>query len=418
MKINQPSLLLNEVVAEMYGQNAPSVANIDGLISLGNEVLSSNDNKENFLGVLANRIKKTVLRTLDLSLDMPKILMDSESFFGILQKINVQPLTVQEDNSWNISEQDYSTTIWNINKPVVTQSLFHNISAFTIPVTIPDVMLKSAFTSITEMNNFITGIFSSIEKSLIMYINACTHLAVCNLVIEKAKNNKVIFLADLYNEQFPNAQVTFDSARFNPEFLRFAGMIIRNYTRYLENPSVLYNDGTQVRATLRDNEHIILLADFVSAFEMYLQSDTYHKELTEMPLFAEVTYWQNGGQGSTNDKFTANSTIHICPQSESDEDTPKEYKLEGVVGVIADRQSVGVTLQEDWSGADRNNRERYTNYTYGANRGYFNDLSENVCVFALTSSKLTVSDLVVSNTRGNTKVTANEAIKNIKSLKK
>lgn len=416
MKINQPSPLLNEVVAEMYGQNAPDVANIDGLISLGKEVLSSSDNTENFMGVLANRIKRTVLRRLDFDIDLPKILMDNESFFGILQKINVEPFTVVDDNSWNIGEDDYATTIWNINKPSVKQSLFHNISAFTIPVTIPDVMLKSAFTSITEMNNFISGVFASIESSLKMYINACTHLAICNLIGEKAKDSKVIFLADLYNEQFPLSPVTFDNARFNPEFLRFCAMTIRNYTQYMKNPSVLYNDGTIVRATPRDNMHVVFLADFISAFEMYLQSDTYHKELTELPLFGEVSYWQN--QGDSSPTFDSNSTVYVCPQSEADEDTPKTYKLEGTICMLADREAVGVTLQEDWSGTDRNNRERYTNYTYGANRGYFNDLSENVCIFALTASKLKVSDLVVSSTRSNVKATAKEAVKKIKSLKK
>ncbi len=377
--INQIAPLLNATAKEIWGENAPAVKDLSGLIALGNTVLSSDSNKEVFLRTISDRIKRTNIRVLDLEIEMPKILLDEESYFGILQKIDVQPMEVKEDNSWNIGENDYVSTIWDINKPIVEQSLFNNISAFIIPVTVPDVLYKSAFTSERDMASFISAIFGTIEQSLIMYINALTHLALCNLIAERSKENKVINLLDLYNDTFtPTEPLTASIALYNQQFLQFSAMIIRNYMKYLNTPSVLYNNGTKIRATARDNMHVLMLTDYVSAYTTYFESSSFHNELIELPNYAELSYWQNNGQ---NPIFTNNSKVNIIPSSEEEADTPTAQVVTGVICVLADRQAIGVCLTEDWSGSDRNNRERYTNYTYGANRGYFNDLSENAIVF-------------------------------------
>lgn len=383
MKVFQNSTLINSAVKQMWGQDAPTVQNVSELVSLGEKILSSDTNKEQFLGVLADRIKRTVIRTLDNSIDMPKIFMDYESYFGIMQKITVRPMLSQNDNSWNISEDDYTSTIWEINKPDVSQTFFNNLSAFTIPLTVPDTMLKSAFMD-GDMDAFIAGIFNSIESSLVMLLNALAHLAITNLIAERVKTNKHINLLSLYNSAM-GTTLTTAKALFDADFLRYSSMIIRNYINYLRHPSVLYNDGTEVRATQRDNMHVLMLSDFVSAFNIYLQSSTFHNELTQLPLYDEVTFWQS--VGNTVPSFTNNSSINIIPASELNETKKTAVTQSGIVCVLADRQALGTTLVEDWTGADRNNRERYTNYTYGANRGYFNDLSENAVVFVIADAE-------------------------------
>lgn len=377
--INQIAPLLNSTARQIWGEDTPTVQDLSGLIALGSKVLRSDTDKETFLGVLSDRIKKTVIRTLDLDIEMPNLLMTEDAFFGVLQKIDVQPMAVVEDNSWNIGNNDYATTIWNINKPIVSQSLFQNISAFTIPVTVPDVLYKSAFTSDREMASFISAIFGTIEQSLIMYVNALTHLAVCNLIAERAKEGKTINLLKMYNTTF-SQELTPATAIYNSEFLQYSAMIIRNYIKYMRSPSVLYNNGTKIRATSRDNMHVLMLTDYVSAYTTYFESSAFHNELVEMPYFTEVSYWQNNGQLPT---FANNSKVNIIPSSEEGANTPTAQVVNGVICALADRQTVGVSLTEDWSGADRNNRERFTNYTYGANRGYFNDLSENAVVFVI-----------------------------------
>ena len=55
----------------------------------------------------------------------------------------------------------------------------------------------------------------------------------------------------------------------------------------------------------------------------------------------------------------------------------------GIVGVMADRESIFTTWRDMFTATDRNNRNRYTNYTAGCGLSYGVDLSENAVVFIL-----------------------------------
>lgn len=383
MQIKQISTIINAAASEIWGATAPSVKDTSDIISLGNKVFASDTDKDRFLGVLVDRIKRTVIRTLDLSVDMPNLLLDAEAYFGILQKVNVQPIATETDNSWNIGEVSYTPTIWDIHKPSVSQKLFHNVDTFTIPITIPDVMYKSAFDD-GKMGEFIQGIFSTIESCLIMYVNALNHLVVSSAIAEKIKSGKAVNVLALYNAEHEDNPLTADEFLNSPELLRFSGMIARNNIKYMAQPSVLFNEEGMVRATARDNMHVLALSSYVSAYETNYESSVYNRFLTELPLFDEVAYWQNMGQSPS---FETCSAINIIPPSEADEDEPTAVEASGVFMVLADRQALGTSLIEDWSGSDRNNRERYTNYTYGVNRGVFLDLSENICVLYVADTE-------------------------------
>ena len=53
---------LNDIVSQGIGIDALTVADEAGLIALGNTVLSSNSNTENFLNTLVQRIGRTIVR--------------------------------------------------------------------------------------------------------------------------------------------------------------------------------------------------------------------------------------------------------------------------------------------------------------------------------------------------------------------
>ena len=63
-----------------------------------------------------------------------------------------------------------------------------------------------------------------------------------------------------------------------------------------------------------------------------------------------------------------------------------------IVGVIADRQAIFTGYFDRFSAADRNNRDRYTNYTVGNTQQSCIDLSENMCVIVLKDPTVTPAD--------------------------
>lgn len=165
--------------------------------------------------------------------------------------------------------------------------------------------------------------------------------------------------------------------------------------KYLNEPSVLYNVGSSngdgtftpvVRATARNNMHVIFNSYFTAAVESYLESDAFHNEFVKLPLYTEVGYWQANTDGTDINSFEVNTAISVTPSSEAGKQSPTDIEATGVIGVLADRQAVFVGLNKVRSGAFRNDIDAYTNVSTSATKQYCVDLSENGIVFIVADA--------------------------------
>ena len=107
MEVKQIHSLLNDINHQMFGAEALEVNDLQGIISMGKNIVGDGTQTDKFLGKLVDRIGKTVIRTLDLELDFPKLFMDSFSFGAILQKVTIKPLDASRNSSWDISNPDF-----------------------------------------------------------------------------------------------------------------------------------------------------------------------------------------------------------------------------------------------------------------------------------------------------------------------
>ena len=382
MRVNQIYSLINSINKQMWGENAITVTDLSGIISLGKQLEISETDSDAFLGALVDRIGKTVIRTLDLELDFPQLFMDSFQFGAILQKITVNPFDAIENSDWNVGKNGFTPTFADVHKPSINVKYFKGATTWSYRVTIPSTTFFTAFTSTEAMNSFIDAIMSALTDSMVMSINNMSRLAVDNLIAEKIKaNNGVINLLSLYNGE--SGTLTASEALRSKEFLRFASMTIRNYIDYMKEPSKLYNVGGMLRATSRDNMHCIMLTDFVSAMESYLYSDSFNYNFVELPLFNKVNHWQGSGQSVG---FANNSSINIIPSSEEGEDTPTAVSQSGIVCVLADRQSVAVGVDKRRVSKFVNDIDDYVNTKTSATIQWFNDVSENAVIFTIADA--------------------------------
>ncbi len=373
MTVTQIYQLLNDTAAEVYGSQAVTVLDLQGLISLRDTVLGTGT--DNFLNTLVDRIGKTVLRTLDFTATFPNFLRNEFEFGAILQKINVAPFAAQSQEAWNVGSGGFTPDQFRIDKPTIYQDFFKNAATWTVCVTIPDQMLKTAFTSAEAMDAFITAIFDSMQTSINMQLDNVTRLAVCGMIGEKIKaSNGVIDLLALYNLTAATPITSADAAMVNKDFLQFAGKTMRDYIKYMSKPSVLYNIPGRVRATARDNMHVLMLTDFASAYDTYVKSVLFNPE--ELPFYSEVEYWQGTGNSAPN--FADCSNVHVKIPSDG-----TEINQDGVVGLFCDREAIATGYFDRFSAADRNNRDRYTNYTEGCTISSIVDTSENAIVWVV-----------------------------------
>lgn len=375
MTVQQIYQLLNDTATQVFGAQAVATLDLENMVSLRDTVYSAGTDA--FLNTLVDRIGKTVLRTLDFTATFPKLLRNEFEFGAILQKVNINPMMAQAQEAWNAGQGGFTPNLYKIDKANIAQTFFKDAQTYELDITIPDTLFKSAFTSAEAMNAFITGIFDTMSTSLNMHIENQSRIAILGLLGEKINaSNGVVDLLSLYNADASTPITSATEAMVSKDFLRFAGKIMRNYIKYMAKPSVLYNNASMVRATSRDNLHCMVLTEFASACATYLESDTFHKELVSLPYYTEVEYWQ--GTGATAPNFDDCSSIDVEIPSDGTAITQK-----GIVALFADREAIGVGLYDRFSAVDRNNRNRYTNYTEGITSQYFIDDSENAVLFVV-----------------------------------
>ena len=111
MKVEQIYSLLNDINAQMFGEDAVDVHDLRGIISMGETIIGNENNTDLFLGKLVDRIGKTVVRTLDLELDFPALFMNEFEFGCILQKITVNPYEAIRSSEFDIGSDNFTPTI-------------------------------------------------------------------------------------------------------------------------------------------------------------------------------------------------------------------------------------------------------------------------------------------------------------------
>lgn len=385
MQVNQIYALVNDVVKQAFGEKAVTATDLTGLIAMGNSVLSSETNVDAFNHALIDRIGRVVISSRVYSREGMDIMFNTFEYGCIMQKITVQPLDAVNAPQWGLTSGQ-SVDQYLITKADVKQKLFDGLTTWEIDITIPDYQLKSAFTSPEAMAAFVDSIFTVMSNSLELQLERVGEMAVANFIAEKiyaqtqeatANGIHVVNLLQAYNAD-TTSTLTAKEALTNTDFLKYATRKINLFIDRFRKMSKLFNTDGFARFTPRDLVRVTMLADFTTAASYYLQSDTFHKDLVELPLYREVQYWQ--GSGTTYD-FGETSTIDITTSSGN------VVKQDGVVCLINDIEAIGMTCDNRrMRSSPPNGRGEYTNYFSKADIRYYNDLSENALVFTVTDT--------------------------------
>lgn len=379
MTFEQVYQIVNDVAAQHFGQNAIAVTDTSSLYSLGAAVFAGASDA--FLNTLIDRVARVSVRTLDYTSSFPGLLRNEYEYGNGIEKINVQPFQAKKSEAVNVGDASWQNTTWDIDKPQISVYFFKDSATWEIDCTMPDTLYRSAFTSAAEMQRFISAIYDMITTSMTMQLDQVARAAVVGMIAEKVDAGySVIDLLTLYNSGH-TPTLTAAEAMESPAFLKFAGKIMRDYISYLQEPSTLYNSAGLVRATARDNMHVFINTQMISAYNTYLESDTFHNDLIRLPLFNEIKFWC--GTGTTGPNLIDCTDIKVNTKNGDAVEIPY------VMACFADREAIGVGMFDRWSAADRLNRQRLTNITSGAVIQHFIDLSENIVIFTLGQPTIT-----------------------------
>ena len=377
MKVTQIKDLVNSSLKEINGSSVLLKEDLSNVVDIGKDLLN-NDDIDNFVKKLVDRVGKTVFNDRLYQGSAPSVLMDAWEYGSVVEKIDADLPKVEENDSWKLEDgKSYDQDIFY--QPKVSAKFFNSKTTFDIPMSFTKTQVESAFSSPTELNSFISMLMVKTQNAMTVNLDSLIMKTINNFtanVINAKKGMQVVNLLDLYNKT-AQTKATVDNALTSPDFIKFANLMINTYRDRLTKMSTLFNQAGLNKFTPVDNQHLVILSDLASASKVYLESDTYNQDNVKITNYDTVPYWQGSG---TTYNFKDTSKIDIAIK---DGTQTKEVIQTGILGVLFDTSALGVSCQNPRTTTAVNARaEFYTNFNkYDAM--YYNDLNENFVVFMI-----------------------------------
>lgn len=394
MEVKQIYTIINSVSGEVLGKTDIVTDNLTGIVDLGEEVFNQNA-VDNYVKSLVNHIGKVIFVNRPYAGKVPSVLMDAWEFGSVLEKISADVPEAEENNTWNLKDgTSYDQDVFH--KPTVTAKFFNSKVTFEVPVSITERQVKESFSNAAQLNGFISMIYAAVEKSMTIKADALIMRTINNMIAEtvladakvfgatakgdmagadlsSASTARCVNLLKLYNDKTgASTKLTPAKAITDPDFIRFASYIMGTYADRLQSISTVFNVGGKERFTPKDMLHVVLLSDFAKAAQTYLYSDTFNRGDVLLPQAETVPFWQGSGR---NYEFDSTGNINI------QESGGKAVKISGVLGVMFDRDALGVCNLDRRVTTNYNAKAEFFNNYYKFDAGYFNDTNENFVVF-------------------------------------
>lgn len=392
MEVKQIYTLINSVSGEVLGRTDIVTEDLTGIVDLGKEVFNQSA-VDNYVKSLVNHIGKVIFVNRPYAGKVPSVLMDAWEFGSVLEKISADVPEAEENDSWNLTDgRSYDQDVFH--KPTVTAKFFNSKVTFEVPVSITERQVKESFSNAAQLNGFISMIYAAVEKSMTIKADALIMRTINNMIAEtvladaqafgataagdmadlsSASTARCVNLLKLYNDKTgASTKLTAAKAITDPDFIRFASYVMGTYADRLQSISTVFNVGGKERFTPKDMLHVVLLSDFAKAAQTYLYSDTFNRGDVLLPQAETVPFWQGSGQ---NYEFASTGNINIK------ESGGKAVEISGVLGVMFDRDALGVCNLDRRVTTNYNAKAEFFNNYYKFDAGYFNDTNENFVVF-------------------------------------
>lgn len=371
MAVKQIYDIVNSVNKQTMGLTDLTVVDEQGLISLGQTVLTTNGLADTWLNSLAQRIGKTIISFREYKSKYSDMVLDSMQWGNIVQKIKVSMPEATKDESYNLIDGQ-SVDMYKVANPKVTQSFFTSETPYQFYVTVKRTQLKEAFTSETSMNGFIGAVYGEVQNAIELSLESLARNCINNFIGEKVNAAKQINLLDMYNTETNNT-LTVNTCLHNKEFLAYCVSRINLYSKYMENMSTEYNDGSQTRHTPKSLQHLRVLEDFESRLETVVQYQAFRDNYVKLNNYHTTSFWQSV-------KKPSEINVNI-----SSDGTAVNYS--GILAVLYDRDALGLYKKDSWNSTTPfNSAGGYYNTYYHHKELYFNDLSENFVVFVIADN--------------------------------
>ncbi len=384
MEVKQIYQFVNDATREALGLEQNLLEeDLSNIVDVGTAVANANA-YDNYVKALVNRIGRTIFVSRKYAGTIPSVIFDGWEFGSVMQKVAGGLPEAQENETWSLQDgASYDPNVFA--RPSVTVKFFNKRVTFEVQLSVTDEQVKESFTSREELNRFIEMLFNDVDKSIEVKVDSLVMRTLTGAIGETlyaeygsadmGASSHVKARNLLYEYNTANGTtLTVKQALETPEFIRYASAEIMKVAERMKKMSTLYNVGGAPRFTPRDALKVVLHSDFSANAKAYLYSDTFHKEYVQLPESDTVPYWQ--GTGDEYD-FADTSAIDIDLPT----DNTKHVQAGGIIGLLFDRDALGVVNYKRYTTSQYNAKAEFTNFWHKLFSGQFIDLNENIVVF-------------------------------------
>lgn len=353
--------------------------------------LTVNSPADIFFKALLSQMGKIVIDTRAYVAQLPSLYVDPVNWGIFTEQVMIGLSDVMIDEMWNpdgfinfsdpakdgkLSGEAEGARIAAIEfgcyKPPVVAKLYQKAKGVMVALTTARDQFFTSFRGVSEYESFLAGLYNSVENTLQVKAEIYALMTVSmGIAKAHANGNEVNVLAE-YNT-LTNKSLTRASMLQDEGFQAYALRRFSELTDYAKRYTADYNNHEIV--TFAGEPHKILLSAFASAAKFGVRANTYNESLLGIGDYDTVASWQASKSATNSTPYNLETASKIvlteAAAKEAGIDTSSVsdvaangYPIDGVLGVIYDRMSMGITLDKKKTTSQYSGSRDTTNYFY------------------------------------------------------
>lgn len=407
---------ISQLIAKGYmdAESAGKLTALDDqyVVDLG-KVINPDENGEFNVGSPADVVFKSFLSTF------ARIITDNEAYRARLQSLFVDPVNwglmrenimidlsdVMIDEMWNaagfipwntpesggvypgVEEGKRIASIeFGFYRPPVQVKLYQKAHAVMVALTTMRDQFFSAFRGVDELNQFLAGLYNSVENTLQVKAEIYAMMTVSMGIATAFANSNMYDLRASYaaagfatSHDVSGTDTPYTAAELLeiPTFQAHMLKQIDLAKSYMSSYSALYNDHSI--GVFSNSPHVIMLSQAASAAKFGVRANTYNEKLLGIGDYDEIPAWQApvASGDTTPYTFETASSISLtaAAATEAGTTTDDPVTYSGVVCVLYDRRAMGITVDK-----------RKPTSQYAASRDTLNTFYHSLISYIVNSS--------------------------------
>lgn len=369
---------VSQLIAKGY-MNAESAGKLEALddqyiVDLG-EIINPDGNGEFNVGSPADVVFKSFLTTFSRIITdtrayrarLQSLFVDTTDWGLLRENIMIDLSDVMVDEMWNmngyipwnaaggagVTEGSRIAAVeFGFYRPPVSVKLYEKAHSVMVALTTARDQFFSAFRGVDELNQFLAGLYNSVENTLQVKAEVYAMMTVSMGAAAAQANNNLYDLRTSFAAAGGNTTgKTAAKLLADPEFQAHMLQQIDLAKEYMTGYTALFNDHTI--GTFSNRTNVILLSQAASAAKFGVRANTYNEKLLGIGEYDTIPAWQAPlATGDTTPyTFETASTISLTAAAATAAgiEVPsgeESYEINGLVCIIYDRQAMGITVDK------------------------------------------------------------------------